>query len=36
MSPFVIHLLEIIDIDQQYRNFALTPFRLGKFLLKET
>src|SRR6266540_3955417 len=36
MPPAVIYLLEIIDIDQQYGEFALVPLRSGKFLLEES
>ena len=35
MTPAVIHLLEIIDIDQQNRKFNMIPLGPGKFLLKE-
>ena len=35
MPPTVIDMLEVIDIDQQDRKFALDPLRPGKFLLKE-
>lgn len=35
VPPAVIHLLEVIDIDQQDRKFTLDPLCSGKLLLEE-
>ena len=35
VPPAVVHLLEVIDIDQQDGKFTMNPLRSGKLLLEE-